>query len=42
VLYLSPPVTMVWAFAMFGEPLTLMMFLGLAVSLLGVYLASSR
>lgn len=42
VIYLSPPVTMVWAFAMFGEPLTLMMFLGLAVSLLGVYLASSR
>lgn len=42
VIYLSPPVTMLWAWAMFGEPLTLMMFAGLAVSLLGVYLASAR
>ncbi len=40
-VYLSPPVTMVWAWAMFGEPLSAMMFAGLAVTLAGVWLASS-
>lgn len=40
VIYLSPPVTMLWAWAMFGEPLTLIMFAGLSVSLAGVWLAS--
>jgi drug/metabolite transporter (DMT)-like permease len=41
-VYLSPPVTMLWAWAMFGEPLTIMMGIGLAVTLLGVALTSSR
>jgi drug/metabolite transporter (DMT)-like permease len=40
-VYLSPPVTMLWAWAMFGEPLTAMMFAGLAVTLVGVWLAAS-
>lgn len=42
VIYLSPPVTMIWAWAMFGEPLTAMMFAGLAVTFAGVWLAASR
>lgn len=41
VVYLSPPVTMIWAWAMFGEPLTVAMFGGLAVTFVGVWLASS-
>lgn len=41
-VYLSPPVTMIWAWALFGEPLTLVMFAGLAVTLIGVWLASSQ
>jgi len=36
VLYLSPPVTMVWAWVMFGEPLSLAMVAGLMVSLTGI------
>ena len=40
VIYLSPPVTMLWAALMFGEPLTLMMLGGLAVTFLGVSLAA--
>jgi drug/metabolite transporter (DMT)-like permease len=36
VLYLSPPVTMIWAWVMFGEPLSWAMAVGLAVSLLGI------
>lgn len=36
VLYLSPPVTMIWAFIMFGEPLSWAMVLGLIVSLIGI------
>ena len=36
VLYLSPPVTMIWAWAMFGEPLSWAMAGGLAVSLAGI------
>ena len=36
VLYLSPPVTMIWAWVMFGEPLSWAMAGGLAVSLLGI------
>ncbi|MDE2385951.1 MAG: DMT family transporter [Alphaproteobacteria bacterium] len=42
VVFLSPPVTMLWAFAMFGEPLTLTMGLGLGVTLAGVYLAALK
>lgn len=37
-LYLSPPVTMLWAWLMFDEPLSLSMALGLAVSLSGIML----
>lgn len=40
VIYLSPPVTMLWAAAMFGEPLTAMMLAGLAVTFIGVSLAA--
>jgi len=36
ILYLSPPVTMLWAWAMFGEPLSWAMAGGLIVSLLGI------
>lgn len=39
-IYLSPPVTMLWAWAMFSEPLTIAMFAGLAVTLVGVFLTS--
>ncbi|MGI3902336.1 MAG: DMT family transporter [Janthinobacterium lividum] len=34
-LYLSPPVTMLWAWAMFAEPLSAWMHVGLLVSLAG-------
>ena len=40
VIYLSPPVTMLWSWALFGEPLTLAMTAGLAVTLAGVWLVS--
>jgi len=36
ILYLSPPVTMLWAWLMFGEPLSWAMVVGLLVSLLGI------
>lgn len=39
-IYLSPPVTMLWAWALFAEPLTQTMFVGLAVTLAGVWLTS--
>ena len=42
VIYLSPPVTMIWAWALFGEPLTLMMGLGLVATLGGVALVAGR
>ncbi|MBY4897156.1 DMT family transporter [Cupriavidus sp. AU9028] len=43
VLYLSPAVTMLWAWAMFGEPLSWTMALGAATSALGVWMvAQSR
>ncbi|WP_426153341.1 DMT family transporter [Pseudomonas sp. DC3000-4b1] len=38
VLYLSPPITMIWAWAMFGEPLSWQMALGMAVSAGGLWL----
>lgn len=41
VLYLSPPVTMLWAWAMFDEPLSWVMALGLLISLAGIVTASS-
>ena len=40
VLYLSPPVTMIWAFVMFGEPLSWAMAVGLLVSLAGILLVA--
>ena len=40
VLYLSPPVTMIWAWIMFGEPLSWAMAIGLGVSLGGIVLFS--
>ena len=36
VLYLSPPIVMIWAWVMFGEPLSWAMAAGLIVSLLGI------
>ena len=36
-LYLSPPVTMVWAHVVFGEPLSLMMGAGMCLSLIGLF-----
>ncbi|WP_210527446.1 DMT family transporter [Rubellimicrobium arenae] len=41
VLYLSPPVTMIWAWVMFGEPLSWAMVVGLAVSLAGILIAGA-
>jgi drug/metabolite transporter (DMT)-like permease len=38
LLYLTPPTTMLWAFLMFGTPLTLVAVAGLAVSAVGVTL----
>lgn len=38
ILYLSPPVTMLWAWLMFDEPLSWAMVVGLMVSLLGIIL----
>lgn len=39
-IYLSPPVTMLWSWALFSEPLTLAMFAGLGVTLIGVWMTS--
>lgn len=39
-IYLSPPVTMLWAWALFGEPLAVVMFVGLGVTLVGVWMTS--
>lgn len=39
-IYLSPPVTMLWAWVLFSEPLTPAMFVGLAVTMVGVWLTS--
>ncbi|MDO7895932.1 DMT family transporter [Pseudomonas citrulli] len=38
VLYLSPPITLLWAWAMFDEPLSVQMGAGMAVSALGIWL----
>ncbi|MEP9372355.1 DMT family transporter [Mesorhizobium sp. KR1-2] len=40
ILYLSPPVTMIWAWIMFGEPLSWAMAAGLAVSLVGIIMVA--
>jgi drug/metabolite transporter (DMT)-like permease len=39
-IYLSPPVTMLWAWALFSEPLTPAMLAGMAVTFAGVWLTS--
>jgi len=39
-IYLSPPVTMIWAWALFSEPLTVAMMIGLVVTLAGVWLTA--
>lgn len=40
VLYVSPPVTMIWAWAVFNEPLSWDMALGLCVSLIGIVMVA--
>lgn len=40
VVYLSPPVTMIWAWVAFGEPLSVSMAVGLVVSLAGVVIVA--
>ena len=40
ILYLSPPVTMIWAWALFGEPLSWAMAIGLSVSLIGIVIVA--
>lgn len=42
LLYLTPPTTLLWAWLMFGDELSLRAWLGLAVTALGVLLALSR
>ena len=41
-IYLAPPVTMVWAWVLFDDPLTPVMFIGLAVTMVGVFLTTTR
>ena len=36
ILYLSPPVTTIWAWLMFNEPMSWAMAIGLAISLIGI------
>ncbi|WP_100448789.1 DMT family transporter [Glycomyces xiaoerkulensis] len=42
LLYLTPPATMLWAWAMFGTPVAPVAWLGLAIALTGVALTLSR
>ncbi|WP_223216751.1 DMT family transporter [Paraburkholderia phenoliruptrix] len=42
VLFLSPPVTMVWAWAMFREPLSWLMVVGTVISGVGILLVINR
>ncbi len=39
LIYLTPPVTLVWAWAMFGQPMSLYTWAGLLLCLAGVWLA---
>jgi drug/metabolite transporter (DMT)-like permease len=39
LIYLTPPVTLAWAWAMFGQPMSLYTLAGLLLCLAGVYLA---
>ncbi|SES36103.1 EamA domain-containing membrane protein RarD [Vreelandella subterranea] len=38
VLYLSPPITFLWAWAMFGEPLSWHIAIGMVISSVGIWL----
>jgi drug/metabolite transporter (DMT)-like permease len=38
VLYLSPPITLLWAWAMFDEPLSLQMGVGMVITAIGIWL----
>ncbi len=38
VLYLSPPITLLWAWAMLDEPLSWQMGAGMAISAIGIWL----
>jgi drug/metabolite transporter (DMT)-like permease len=40
ILYLSPPVTMIWSWIMFDEPLSWAMAAGLLVSLVGIVIVA--
>jgi drug/metabolite transporter (DMT)-like permease len=42
LIYLTPPVTLLWAWAMFGEPMSLYTMAGLLLCLAGVYLARGK
>ena len=42
IVFLSPPMTMLWAWALFDEPLSLTMLIGTLITLLGVILAFAR
>ncbi|SDU87207.1 Permease of the drug/metabolite transporter (DMT) superfamily [Microlunatus sagamiharensis] len=42
LLYLTPPTTMLWVFVMFGEPVTLLGLVGLAITAVGVLLVLRR
>jgi len=39
-IYLSPPVTMLWGWMLFSEPLTISMFTGMGVTLVGAWMTS--
>jgi drug/metabolite transporter (DMT)-like permease len=39
LIYLTPPVTLVWAWAMFGQPMSIYTIVGLGLCLVGVALA---
>ena len=41
-IYLAPPITMIWTWALFGELLTPAMFLGLGVTMVGVWMTSQQ
>lgn len=40
-IYLSPPVTMIWAWFLFDDPLSTIMFIGLAITLIGVWITTT-
>ena len=42
IVFLSPPVTMLWAWLIFDEPLTLVMAAGFGLTLIGVYYATRQ